>query len=547
MDIRNLKLTSRLFLAFGAVAVIFGGALTIGIVRLTEFKNEVHGLTNDRVPKLEQTDDWTIRLLESARHTRNMLILDDKEKIQKELEAVQEDKAKRKEYMTLLTASAATAEEKAALQVVLDARAAYLPLEDEFLGQVAAGQLKEAKESLITRARPAQLTYITALNKFRAFQTAEIKARAEALDASYGRTLIISSLLFALAVAAAIVLAMAILRAIVKPLERVIAHFDELRRGHFNGAIDAHSTDEIGQLLSALKTMQAALRENELNATNAKGQIAAIGKAQAVVEFGLDGTIRAANDNFLRLLGYALADVKDQHHSLFVDSTDRSRPEYRAFWDKLGRGEYESGQYKRVARDGREVWLQASYNPIQGVDGKAFKIVEYATDITDQVKMQHDQVRMQADQLHMNEALEIAVNETQAVVKSAIDGELTKRIALTDKSGQIEVLARSVNALIDNMMKMVTEIKRAASEVQSGAQEISMGNTNLSQRTEEQASSLEETASSMEEMTSTVKATAENVDQARQLAIVAREQAEKGGAIVSSAVLAMSGINAASK
>jgi PAS domain S-box-containing protein len=547
MDIRNLKLTSRLFLAFGAVAVIFGGALTIGIVRLTEFKNEVHGLTNDRVPKLEQTDDWTIRLLESARHTRNMLILDDKEKIQKELEAVQEDKAKRKEYMTLLTASAATAEEKAALQVVLDARAAYLPLEDEFLGQVAAGQLKEAKESLITRARPAQLTYITALNKFRAFQTAEIKARAEALDASYGRTLIISSLLFALAVAAAIVLAMAILRAIVKPLERVIAHFDELRRGNFNGAIDAHSTDEIGQLLSALKTMQAALRENELNATNAKGQIAAIGKAQAVVEFGLDGTIRAANDNFLRLLGYALADVKDQHHSLFVDSTDRSRPEYRAFWDKLGRGEYESGQYKRVARDGREVWLQASYNPIQGVDGKAFKIVEYATDITDQVKMQHDQVRMQADQLHMNEALEIAVNETQAVVKSAIDGELTKRIALTDKSGQIEVLARSVNALIDNMMKMVTEIKRAASEVQSGAQEISMGNTNLSQRTEEQASSLEETASSMEEMTSTVKATAENVDQARQLAIVAREQAEKGGAIVSSAVLAMSGINAASK
>src|ERR1700694_3095829 len=143
MDIRNLKLTSRLFLAFGAVAVIFGAALTLGIVRLTEFKNEVHGLTNDRLVKLEQTDDWTIRLLESARHTRNMLILDDKEKIQKELDAVQEDKAKRKGYMELLTASADSTEEKAALQVVIDARAAYLPLEDEFLGQIAAGQFKE--------------------------------------------------------------------------------------------------------------------------------------------------------------------------------------------------------------------------------------------------------------------------------------------------------------------------------------------------------------------------------------------------------------------
>ena len=148
MNNRNLKVAARLFLAFGTIAVIFGAALGLSIQRLTEFKNEVHGLTDDRVTKLEQTDDWTIRLLETARHTRNMLILDDKEKIQKELDAVQEDKAKRKEYMALLTASAATTEEKAALQVVIDARAAYIPLEDEYLHQVAGGQIKEAKETL---------------------------------------------------------------------------------------------------------------------------------------------------------------------------------------------------------------------------------------------------------------------------------------------------------------------------------------------------------------------------------------------------------------
>jgi methyl-accepting chemotaxis protein len=547
MNIRNLKVAARLFLAFGTIAVIFGAALGLSIQRLTEFKNEVHGLTNDRVPKLEQTDDWTIRLLESARHTRNMLILDDKEKIQKELDAVQEDKAKRKEYMGLLTASAATTEEKAALQVVLDARAAYLPLEEEYLRQVTAGQLKEAKETLLTRARPAQMSYIEALNKFRAFETAEIKARAEALDSSYGHTLVTLLTLFGLAAAAATVLVMMITRAIVAPLKRVIAHFDELRRGHFDGAIEVHSTDETGQVLSALKTMQDALLENERTATVAKCKIAAIDKSQAVIEFDLDGTVRSANDNFLRTMGYGFADIKDQNHGMFVEPAHRSSPEYRTFWDKLGRGEHQADQYKRIGRDGREVWLQASYNPIVGVDGKPYMIVKYASDVTDQVKLQADQVKMQADQLRMKEALDVAVKETQAVVQSAIDGKLTQRIDMMGKSGQIESLAGSVNALIDSMMKLVAEIKHAAGEVQSGAQEISMGNVNLSQRTEEQASSLEETASSMEQMTSSVKSTADNAGQARQLAVAAREQAERGGDIVNAAVAAMGGINGASK
>jgi methyl-accepting chemotaxis protein len=547
MSLRNLSLASRLFLAFGTIAVIFGGALSIGILRLAGFSHEVHSLTNDRVPKLEQADDWTIQLLETARHTRNMLILDDKEKIKKELDAVQEDKAKRKGYMESLTASAATAEEKAALQVVLDARTAYLPLEDEYLAQVAAGQFKEGKETLLTRARPAQLLYVDALQKFRAFQTAQIKSRAEALDASYGRTLVTLLVLFCLAAVAAVVLAILIARAIVPPLKRVIAHFDEFRRGHFDGVIDVHSTDETGQVLSALKTTQSALLDHERTATIAKGKIAAIDKSQAVIEFNLDGTVQSANDNFLRTMGYGFADIKDQNHNMFVEPAERSSAEYRRFWDELGRGEYQADRYKRIGRGGREVWLQGSYNPILGVDGKPYMIVNYASDVTEQVKMQADQARLQAEQLQMKEALDFAVNETQAVVNSAIDGELTKRIAMTGKSGQIEALAGSVNALIEGMMTVVAEIKRAAGEVQSGAQEIAMGNVNLSQRTEEQASSLEETASSMEEMTSSVKATADNAAQAQQLAVAARDQAERGGAIVSSAVLAMSGINAASK
>ncbi len=143
---------------------------------------------------------------------------------------------------------------------------------------------------------------------------------------------------------------------------------------------------------------------------------------------------------------------------------------------------------------------------------------------------------------------ELAVQEeVQSIVKAAADGDLTRRISEAGKAGFFKTLAGGINGLVENVVELVKQIKGAVAQVQTGAEEISKGNTNLSQRTEEQASSLEETASSMEEMTSTVKQTADNAGQANQLAMAARQQAEKGGQVVGSAVQAMSGINAASK
>ena len=139
------------------------------------------------------------------------------------------------------------------------------------------------------------------------------------------------------------------------------------------------------------------------------------------------------------------------------------------------------------------------------------------------------------------------VADVNAVVASGKDGDLTGRIDVSGKAGAFEELSSGINALLADMMSMVKEIKVAAVSVQSGAQEISQGNMNLSQRTEEQASSLEETAASMEEMTSTVKNTADNVAQANQLAAAAREQAERGGQVVTAAVCAMDEINSSSK
>ena len=275
------------------------------------------------------------------------------------------------------------------------------------------------------------------------------------------------------------------------------------------------------------------ITETRLKAANYEGQLAAISKAQAVIEFTLDGKIVNANENFLATLGYTMDEIRGQHHSMFVEASHRSSVEYRLFWEKLGRGEYDAGQYKRIGKGGVEVWIQASYNPILDMNGKAFKVVKYATNVTEQVKA--------------SQTLQRAVEQTQAVVSAAQDGDLMQRIELDDKNGSIRDLCSGVNSLVDNMADVVTQIKTASSAISVAAKEISSGNSDLSARTEQQAASLEETASSMEELTSTVKQNAENAKQANQLAIGAADVAVKGGQVVGQVVHTMSAINDSSK
>jgi len=263
------------------------------------------------------------------------------------------------------------------------------------------------------------------------------------------------------------------------------------------------------------------------------GQVAAIGKSQAVIEFELDGTVRVANDNFLSALSYQLSDIKGKHHSMFVEPAYRTSADYQKFWEQLRRGERVAGLFKRIGQGGKELWLQASYNAILDANGKPYKFVKLATDVTQQVLMQKQ--------------LEAAVAEIQETVTAAVAGNLLGRIPTDGKSGYIGKLCGGVNTLLEAVSTLVSQVQSAASEVHMGAEEISKGNTNLSQRTEQQASSLEETASSMEQMTSTVKQTADNAGQANQLAMAARKQAESGGEVVSAAVAAMSQINASSR
>ena len=189
-------------------------------------------------------------------------------------------------------------------------------------------------------------------------------------------------------------------------------------------------------------------------AADFEGQLAAIGKAQAVIEFSLDGRILHANANFLATLGYSLEEIKGKHHSLFVDPAHRNEVEYRLFWEKLGRGEYDSGQYKRIGKGGKEIWIQAAYNPIMDVNGKPVKVVKYATDITAEINANH--------------MLREAVEQAQRVTSAARDGDLSQRIPLEGKNGPIASLCASVNSTMETTSVIFSDVGRVFGALAEG-------------------------------------------------------------------------------
>ncbi|MBO4227136.1 PAS domain-containing methyl-accepting chemotaxis protein [Bradyrhizobium neotropicale] len=179
--------------------------------------------------------------------------------------------------------------------------------------------------------------------------------------------------------------------------------------------------DENGKPFKVVK-FATDVTEQKLRNADFAGQIAAIDKSQAVIEFAMDGTVRTANANFLKTLGYTLHDIQGRHHSMFVDPAERDLPAYREFWAALNRGEYQTGEFRRVGAGGREVWIQASYNPIMDLNGRPFKVVKYASDVTAQViaRLKSERVRGMMEQVAAGaEELNASVREiSEAMVKS---------------------------------------------------------------------------------------------------------------------------------
>jgi methyl-accepting chemotaxis protein len=531
MNFRN-SVGARLMLAFGGVIIVFGAAVGLSIGRLASFNVAVNDITHNQLAKLETADAWAASLSESMRHTRNMLIMDDKAQIQGEIAKVRALSEKRDQLAQKMAGLVESAEGKAALQVALDASSTLKPLDDDYERQVQAGDFKAAKDTLLERSRPAQLALIGALQQMADHEKEHIHGKADEISASYVSSRTWLLMLSTGAVIVACLLAFLITRAIKNPLNHAVAVLGEIESGNYRNTVTATSDDEIGQTLKGLERMQTALRKRTDEEHASAMENARIRTALDRVSVGTmlgdtDGKIIYANDALQSLFRHQSGEIRkqvaafDPSHLVGAsfDMFHQIPSLQRSFLAGL------TGAHTTDVKMGNAT-LRIVANPVIDAAGKRVGTVVQWLDRTQEVATEE---------------------EVQAIVVKAIEGDLTVRIREEGKEGFFKTLAGGMNRMLTNMADVVRSMARAASEVRTGSEEISRGNADLSQRTEEQASSLEETASSMEEMTSTVKNNADNAAQANQLASAAREQAERGGSVVGAAVTAMGEINASSK
>ncbi|MDD1575102.1 histidine kinase, partial [Bradyrhizobium sp. WBOS1] len=225
--------------------------------------------------------------------------------------------------------------------------------------------------------------------------------------------------------------------------------------------------DENGKPYGVVKFATDVTAEKLKNADLA-GQIAAIDKAQAVIEFNMDGTIITANANFLGALGYSLAEIKGHHHSMFVEPSERDSSAYREFWAALNRGEYQAAEYKRIGKGGKEVYIQASYNPIMDLNGKPFKVVKYATDVTRQVlvRMGNERVRGMMESVAAgSEELNASVREiSEAMTKSRETAmSAVDQVATADAQAQrLTEAAQAMSGIVELINNITGQINLLA-------------------------------------------------------------------------------------
>ena len=272
-----------------------------------------------------------------------------------------------------------------------------------------------------------------------------------------------------------------------------------------------------------------------------EGTVAAIDRSQAMIEFQLDGTIITANKNFLSAVGYGLEEIVGRHHEIFVDIDYSRSAAYRTFWANLGRGEFFSDKFQRVGKGGKDVWIQASYNPIFDAAGKPCKVIKFAIDITE-VELE----RIENEKRRKAEAEQSAVVcSLAAYLKRLANGDLTAQIT-ENFEGRFLPIKEDFNAAVVSLRNAMVEIAGSTTGVRSGSDEITTASEDLSKRTEQQAAALEETAAALDEITATVRRSAEGARQASTAASTTREDATRSGDIMRDAIAAMGEIEQSS-
>lgn len=247
--------------------------------------------------------------------------------------------------------------------------------------------------------------------------------------------------------------------------------------------------DEKGNVVKVIK-LANDITQQKLKNLDYEGQLAAIGKSNAVIEFNMDGTVITANQNFLKTVGYSLDEVKGKHHRIFVSPEYGRSTEYRNFWETLNRGEFFVGTYTRVNKHGDEVFIQASYNPILDSNGKPFKVVKFALDMTEIIRvikaMANGDLSQRCDTRVDNGGLTVEINKALENLNSVMN----------NISQGSEVVAKSS----DLLLKKVEDMKRNTTEVAAAIAQMAKGAQDQAQRTDESSKLVNHVMASANEM-----------------------------------------------
>jgi methyl-accepting chemotaxis protein len=263
----------------------------------------------------------------------------------------------------------------------------------------------------------------------------------------------------------------------------------------------------------------------KLKSTEDAGKLSALSRAQAIIEFTPAGEILTANENFLSTLGYSLKEIEGRHHSMFCEPDYARTEDYRRFWDRLRSGEFIAEEFLRIGRGGKKIYIQASYNPIFDLNGRVFKVVKFATDVTGRVEN---------------------VQALAGSMKALASGDMTHDI---DKPfiPSLEQLRQDFNAALEKLRSALGTVSHNARTIAASSNEVRSASDDLSKRTEQQAASVEETAAALEEITTTVSDSSRRAEEAGKLVARTRENAQRSGDVVRNAISAMGQIETSSR
>ena len=540
MALENIKVGTKLISGFILVALISAVIGLVAVRNMGKMDEEITKLYEKDLLGMSLIKEANISLMYVSRDWRNALLAPAAENKQKYIQLALEDIAKTKEDLNKGGALFYTEKGKKLLAEV-----------DVTIGEWE--KLTQAMLTMIPKENPAQLSsefdkaykeqgvknkklddQMSELTKFKEEAAAQTDKEATELYQT-SKTLMLVLIIggMALGIGIGIVLT----RSLTGPLAQAVNVATRIAAGDLSASVTVHGSDETGQLLLAMQSMQESLKK-------------IVTEIQKIVDDAVRGdftTKMKMSDKagYTKTLSELLNQLSDTVDTAFNDTIRVAQALAQGDLSQKVTREYQ-GAYNQV-----KVSVNTTADSLTQIVAEIQRIVEAANKGDFSIKMdmsgKQGYTKTLSELLNLlSDTVDTAFKDTIRVTQALAKGDLTE-VVTRDYQGSFNDVKQSVNTTVDNLKTLVNEIKVAVEGINTGSREIAVGNSDLSQRTEEQASSLEETASSMEELTSTVKANAENAKQANQLAIGASDVAGKGGAVVGQVVGTMASINESSR